>query len=45
MTYHTSLPARDPARDSARDSDVLEFWRLTAQWHRAATEAQKAYLG
>lgn len=29
----------------ARDNEVLEFWGLNAQWHRAAAEALKAYLG
>jgi len=29
----------------ARDTEVLEFWSLNAQWHRAAAEALKAYLG
>lgn len=29
----------------ARDNEVLEFWNLNAQWHRAAVEALKAYLG
>lgn len=29
----------------ARDNEVLEFWSLNAQWHRAAAEALKAYLG
>ena len=30
---------------TARDKEVLEFWNLNAQWHRAAVEAMKAYLG
>ena len=29
----------------ARDNEVLEFWSLSAQWHCAAAEALKAYLG
>jgi hypothetical protein len=29
----------------ARDDEVLEFWNLNAQWHLAAAEALKAYLG
>ena len=29
----------------ARDNEVLEFWSLNAQLHRAAVEALKAYLG
>lgn len=29
----------------ARDSEVLAFWNLNAQWHRAAAEALTAYLG
>lgn len=29
----------------ARDKEVLEFWNLNAQWHRAAAEAMKAYVG
>ncbi len=29
----------------AYDNEVLEFWNLNAQWHRAAVEAVKAYLG
>lgn len=29
----------------AHDNEVLEFWSLNAQWHRAAAEALKAYLG
>lgn len=29
----------------AHDNEVLEFWSLHAQWHRAAVEALKAYLG
>lgn len=37
MTYSTTSPARD--------SEVLEFWSLSADWHRAAVEALKAYLG
>lgn len=36
MTFFITPPARD--------SEVLEFWRLNAQRHRAAAEALKAYL-
>jgi hypothetical protein len=37
MTFLTPSPAHD--------NEVLEFWSLNAQWHRAAVEALKAYLG
>lgn len=37
MTFLTLHPARD--------SEVLAFWNLNAQWHRAAAEALTAYLG
>ncbi|CAM3680944.1 hypothetical protein HACA111877_15300 [Halomonas casei] len=37
MTFLTLHPARD--------SEVLAFWSLNAQWHRAAAEALTAYLG
>lgn len=37
MTFLTTPPAHD--------NEVLEFWSLNAQWHRAAVEALNAYLG
>lgn len=27
------------------DGDVLRFWKLQAQWQRAAMDALKGYLG